>query len=185
MDEDVGEPGQDGPATLVDLIVEDARWEETGLARLAEAAARQALLGCGLAPDGYEISLLACDDARIAILNAEFRGKDAPTNVLSWPAFELRPPVPGGAPQRPVAPADEEAVFLGDLALAYDTCLREAVEQGIPLDAHLTHLVVHGCLHLLGHDHVDAREAARMEALETNILASLGVPDPYTGGGRD
>jgi probable rRNA maturation factor len=185
MDEDVGDPDRDGPAALVDLIIEDPHWEETGLAQLAERGAREALAACGLAPEDYEISLLACDDARIATLNAEFRGKDAPTNVLSWPAFELGPKAPGAAPQQPVAPADDEPVFLGDLALAHGTCLREAVEQGIPLDAHLTHLVVHGCLHLLGYDHVDARDAARMEALETKILARLGVPDPYTGGGRD
>ncbi len=185
MDEDDGEPGRDGSAPLVDLIIEHARWEETGLARVAERAAREALVACGLAPEDYEVSLLACDDARIATLNAEFRGKDAPTNVLSWPAFELGPAVPGSVPERPVAPADDEPVFLGDLALAYGTCVREAAEQGIPLDAHLSHLVVHGCLHLLGHDHEDARDAARMEALETKILARLGVPDPYTGGGRD
>jgi probable rRNA maturation factor len=184
MDEEGCSPARGGPVALVDLIVEDPSWEATGLAELAERSARAALSACGLAPQDYEISLLACDDTRIATLNAEFRGKDASTNVLSWPAFELGPPVPGGEPERPVAPADDEPVFLGDLALAYGTCLREAGEQGISLDAHLTHLVVHGCLHLLGHDHVDARDAARMEALETNILARLGVPDPYTDGGR-
>jgi probable rRNA maturation factor len=185
MDEETGSPEPDGPAALVDLIIEDARWEETGLAQLAERGARAALAACGLAPEGYEISLLACDDARIAALNAEFRGKAAPTNVLSWPAFALERPAPGAAPEPPVAPAGDAPVFLGDLALAYGTCAREAAEQGIPLDAHLSHLVVHGCLHLLGHDHMDARDAARMEALETNILARLGVPDPYTDGGRD
>jgi probable rRNA maturation factor len=185
MDEVGGSPGLDGPAALVDLIIEDTRWEETGLAGLAERGAREALAACGLAPEGYEISLLACDDARIAVLNAEFRGKDAATNVLSWPAFELTRPAPGAAPEPPVAPAGDAPVFLGDLALAYGTCAREAAEQGIRLEAHLSHLVVHGCLHLLGHDHENERDAARMEALEAKILARLGVPDPYNGVGRD
>lgn len=161
---------------LVDLVFEDSRWEAAGLAGTAEAAARAALTAAGLDPDRHEISLLACDDARIAALNAEFRGKPAPTNVLSWPAFD--------GPLPDVADEQDERRFLGDLALAYETCAREAAEAGIPLPDHAAHLVVHGVLHLLGYDHEMEDEADAMEGFETKILASLGVPNPYSPQGR-
>lgn len=152
---------------LVELVVEDARWEAAGLAALAERAARAAVEAAGRDPDACEISLLACGDEEIAVLNESFRGKALPTNVLSWPAQE-----------GPTAPG--EPAFLGDIALAYDTCLREAAEGGVSLADHATHLVAHGVLHLLGHDHEDEAEAEAMEAFETKILARLGVADPYS-----
>lgn len=155
---------------LVDPVIEDARWTEAGLGPLAERAARAALLAAGLDPDRHELSLLGCDDARIAGLNAEFRGKPAPTNILSWPAFD------GPAP----APEQDEPVFLGDLAIAYETCAAEAAAAGIPLGDHATHLVVHGVLHLLGYDHEMEDEADAMEAFETKILASMGLRNPYS-----
>ena len=159
-------------APLVDLVIEEPRWEALGLGPLAETAARAALRAAGMDPGRHELSLLACDDARIAALNADFRGKPKPTNVLSWPAFEGEIPAPG---------ADSgEPVFLGDLALAYETCAREAEEGGLSLADHATHLVVHGLLHLLGYDHEMEDEADAMEAFETKILASLGVADPYS-----
>ncbi len=152
-------------APLVDVVVEDPRWQELDIEALAERAARAAVAAEGLDPSACEIALLAADDARVAALNAEFRGKPAPTNVLSWPSDETPPP---GAPR-----------FLGDLALAYETCIAEAAAAGVPAADHVAHLVVHGVLHLLGHDHVDRAEGDAMEALETNILATLGVPNPY------
>jgi probable rRNA maturation factor len=160
-------------APLVDLVIEEPRWETVGLGGLAEPAARAVLVAAGLDPARHEVSLLACDDARIATLNADFRGKAKPTNVLSWPAFEA------GEIEAP-DPRDPEPVFLGDLAIAYETCAREAEEGGIPLDHHATHLVVHAMLHLLGYDHEVEDEADAMENFETKILASLGVPDPYS-----
>lgn len=160
--------------TLVEAVVEDARWDGIGIEGLAETAASAALSGAGLDPGRYELSLLACDDARIAGLNESFRGKPAATNVLSWPAFEGGPPEPGPALD------EEEPLFLGDMALAYDTCATEAAAAGVSLAEHATHLVVHGVLHLLGHDHEDDAEAEVMEALETKVLASLGIDDPYS-----
>lgn len=151
---------------LVEAVIEDARWEALGIAALAETAARAALDAAGEDPSSCEISLLAADDARVAALNGEFRGKPSPTNVLSWPSDEAPPT---GGPR-----------FLGDIALAYETCLREAEEAGIAARDHVTHLVVHGVLHLLGNDHETDAEATTMEALETKILARLGVADPYT-----
>ncbi len=150
---------------LVETVIEDPRWQAVGLADLAERAAGAALAAAGLEARDCEISLLGGDDGRIRALNAAFRGKDLPTNVLSWPAADL--PLPG------------EPRFLGDLALAYETCAREAAEGGLALADHAAHLVVHGVLHLLGHDHAEDGPAAAMEALETKILASLGVRDPY------
>lgn len=158
---------------LVEVILEDPRWHEAGLEPLAERAAHAALAGAGRDPLRHEVALLACSDARIAGLNADFRGKPKPTNVLSWPDFDGPAPEPAGG-------ADGQRLFLGDIAIAYDTCLREAEEGGIPFADHVSHLVVHGVLHLLGYDHVDDAEAEAMEALETKVLASMGVPNPYS-----
>ena len=153
-------------AALVDVVVEDPRWEPLGLEDLTERAARAAVAAAGREPAACEIGLLAADDARIAGLNAEWRGKPGPTNVLSWPAAEA-----------PLAPGEPR--FLGDLALAWETCAAEAAAAGRAPADHVAHLVVHGVLHLLGHDHEDDAEAEAMEALETKVLASLGVADPY------
>lgn len=164
---------------LVDTLIEDPRWEALELGDLAERAARETLLFMEMPPEGYEISLLGCDDARIGALNAEFRGREAPTNVLSWPSEERGAPE-DGAPPAPVAPVPAE---LGDIAIAYDTCMREADAQGIPPRAHVTHLLVHGVLHLLGYDHMRDGDAALMESREVGILARLGVADPYETAG--
>jgi probable rRNA maturation factor len=161
-------------AELVEVVVEDPRWSEAGVEAVAERAAAAALTAAGRDPELHEIGLLACDDARIAALNAEFRGKPTPTNVLSWPAFA------GQAPEEPPGLPGEGPLFLGDLALAYDTCLREAEAAGVPLADHVAHLVVHGVLHLLGHDHGDDAEAEAMEDLESKVLARLGVANPYS-----
>ena len=145
-----------------------------GLEAVAERAARATLAAVGRDPELHEIGLLACDDPRIAELNAAFRGKAEPTNVLSWPAFA--PPVPEEPPGLP----GEGPLFLGDLALGFETCAREAEAAGIPLSHHAAHLVVHGVLHLLGLDHAEDAEAEAMERLETNVLASMGVANPYS-----
>jgi probable rRNA maturation factor len=155
---------------VVEAIVEDARWEAAGIVPVAAAAGRAALRALGRDPDLHELALLLCDDARIAGLNAEFRGRPTPTNVLSWPA--LRAPVPD--------PEQDEPLFLGDLALGYESCAREAADAGISLADHAAHLVVHGLLHLLGHDHAEEAEAEAMEALETKVLASMGIANPYS-----
>jgi len=164
---------------LVETMIEDERWTGLGLEPLAEAAVRAALAGLGLAAEGFQISLLACDDARIALLNADFRGKPAPTNVLSWPSEERAAEFVGEEPERPEMGTADEPEELGDIAIAWETCAREAAEQGKPMEAHVTHLVVHAVLHLLGYDHVEDEDAALMEGHEVRILASMGLPDPY------
>lgn len=176
---------------MIEVEVEDASWTAAlpDVEALVETAARSALLpahpgesrdpgdasdlihtaetdgrpgmGPGFPRDGRGLMILLTDDAAVRDLNARFLGKDAATNVLSFPA------APSAAPH------------LGDIALAYGVCAREAAEQRKPLAHHLQHLVVHGVLHLLGFDHLDDGEAEDMEARERVILAALGVRDPY------
>ncbi len=148
----------------VDIAVDDPSWAAVGdLQTLVEAAAAAALAEAGVAPDrDTELSCLLCDDAAIQDLNARWRGKDRPTNVLSFPTEG-----PG---------AD---VLLGDIALAYGTVVREADAEGRRVEDHVAHLVIHGTLHLLGEDHEAEAAADVMEAMETRAMARLGRPDPY------
>ena len=146
-------------AQLVEVEIEADAWttdlpEAADLARQAAAAA--------LAPgEAGEVMILLTDDVTVADLNRRFRGKDTPTNVLSFPAAAFA----GGA--------------LGDIALAHGVCAAEARAQGKSLGDHLRHLVIHGVLHLLGHDHEGDEQAEAMEGLERRLLATLGVADPY------
>ncbi len=135
--------------------------------RVCERAARAALAGAGSPRRQAELAIVLADDGLVRMLNRDWRGRDAPTNVLSFAAGE-------GGPAPPDAP-----LLLGDVVLAFETVAAEARAQGKPLADHLAHLVVHGVLHLLGFDHEIAAEARRMEALETRVLAGLGVADPY------
>lgn len=160
---------------MIEVVFEDMRWDDAGLEPLAGRAVDATLAALSLGPE-WEVVCLACDDGRIAALNADFRGKPQPTNVLSWPSAERGAGAPGA---RPPAPDPAEGTELGDLALSYDTCAREAAEAGRSLEAHATHLIVHGTLHLLGYDHETGADAALMEGLEVEILATLGVANPY------
>lgn len=164
---------------LVDCVIEDARWEEFGLEPLADGAIRQALAHLGLPAIGFTLCVMGCDDARIATLNADHRGKPKATNVLSWPSDERASEEPGLAPDLPEPGAADDPEPLGDIAIAWETCAREAGEAGKPMAEHVTHLVVHGFLHLLGYDHIEDADAELMEGTETAILARMGLSDPY------
>lgn len=161
---------------LTDTVIEDDRWTALGLPALAERAARAVLAHLGLDPDAFEIAVLGCDDARIAALNTEFRQKTRPTNVLSWPGEERGAETDGAPPDPPDPGPDPE---LGDIAIAYDTCAREAAAAGKPLEDHALHLLVHAVLHLLGYDHIRDQDATLMEATEAAILGKLGLDNPY------
>lgn len=163
---------------MLDIVVEAPVWDEGTLSPLAQRAVVATLTHMQLDPNDCEVTLLACDDARIATLNTEFRGKPLPTNVLSWPAQPLASPCDGLAPP-PAVTGFDGAIELGDIALSYDTCTAEARESGKPFEHHLTHLIVHGVLHLLGYDHIQDGDAALMERLEVEILGNLGIDDPY------
>ncbi|SNR53041.1 rRNA maturation RNase YbeY [Paracoccus sediminis] len=153
-----------------DCVIEDDRWERLGLEVLADRAVAAVLSWHGI---GGEVCVMGCDDMRIAALNADFRGKPRATNVLSWPSAEHVAHEPGARPELP--DTDE----LGDIAIAYDTCLAEAQAQGKPVADHVAHLLVHATLHLLGYDHQTDADAETMEAAERSILSRLNVPDPY------
>jgi probable rRNA maturation factor len=160
----------------VDVVVEDARWAAVDIDALADRATDAVLDRLGLEPSVFEIAVLACDDARIAALNADFRGKPTATNVLSWPSDERGPAVAGEMPLPPDPTLDIE---LGDIAIAFDTCAQEAEAAGKPLVDHCLHLLVHGTLHLLGFDHERDLDATLMEGLEVEILGKMGIDNPY------
>ncbi len=158
----------------IDILIEAPEWEALDLPALAQAAGMAALVELGLDPARHALSVLACDDARIAVLNTEFRGKPVPTNVLSWPSEDRAPDEAGQSPDLRGLPEE-----LGDIALAFQTCASEATDGNKPLADHVTHLIVHGLLHCVGYDHETDPDADLMEGLETRILARLGVADPY------
>jgi probable rRNA maturation factor len=154
-------------ALEIDLAAPSGLWARhlADAERCCKRAARATLAAGGVASAPAELSIVLGDDALIRALNKRWRGQDGPTNVLSFPTLETPPP---GAPR-----------LLGDVVLAFETIAAEAKAQEKPLLHHLQHLVVHGTLHLLGFDHVSDSDASGMEALETAVLAGLGVPDPY------
>lgn len=152
----------------VTIDVEDEAWAMVpGLEQLTERAAEAAFAAAGFDASETETAILFTDDATIAALNGEWRGKPAPTNVLSFPAPDDMP-VPEG-----------ELRPLGDIVLASGIIAREAEAQGKALPDHTAHLIVHGVLHLLGYDHEEEQEALAMEDLETSILKGLGISNPY------
>ena len=157
----------------VDLIVEAGDWAVLPLEELATDVLSLVARTQNL--ENPTLSILACDDTRIAELNTEFRGKPVPTNVLSWPVVEIERDARG----QPEA-MDFEDGELGDIAIAFETCSREAETQSKSLEAHVTHLILHGTLHLLGYDHETDQDATVMEKLETELLAKLGYDDPYS-----
>lgn len=151
----------------------DGEWDSSGgqwadLAARAFAAAIAESAHPYIADANAEVSLSLTDDESVRALNAQWRGKDRPTNVLSFPMLEQFDLSSDGPP-----------AMLGDIAMAYETCAREAADKAITLENHAGHLMVHGMLHLLGHDHQDDEAAEDMEAREVRALARIGIADPY------
>ena len=156
-------------ALAIDVAEPCALWRQAlgDVETICDAAARAALAGANaVLPCGSELSIVLADDALVHSLNQRWRGKDEPTNVLSFPAQGGKAPL-------------EAPLLLGDVVLAYGRVAEEAAQQCKPLADHLRHLIVHGVLHLVGFDHEAPDEAERMEALEAAVLAGLGVPNPY------
>jgi probable rRNA maturation factor len=147
----------------VDITIEAGDWHKIpGAEAAVRRAVDKALADAG--PSACEISILLSDDASIRTLNRTWRGKDTATNVLSFPAAD---------------PDQDGPRLLGDVVLAFETIAREAAAEGKPVEDHLSHLAVHGVLHLLGFDHERDEDAEAMEARERTILARLGISDPY------
>jgi probable rRNA maturation factor len=141
------------------ILTHDDRWK--GLAPTVKRAAEAALAKKRLKK--VAVTFVLTNDAEVKTLNRDYRGKDKPTNVLSFPDGSV----------------EEGVTQLGDVVLAYETIAREAAQQGKTLKAHLTHLTIHGVLHLLGYDHEAEDEANAMESLEITILSTLGIANPY------
>lgn len=164
-------------ATLdLDVVTETEAWTTRlpGVIDICRQAARAAFAVASehhQLPAFAEACLLLADDERIRALNKTFRGRDEPTNVLAFPSV--------GADVLAAAGADAPPSLLGDIAVAFETAAAEAAAAGKPLASHLRHLVVHAVLHLLGYDHGTDADAAEMEALESRVLATLGIADPY------
>ena len=158
-----------GAPPSVEVVVSCSAWLAAcpDAAAVAAASAR-AVLATSAEAARLVVDITLTDDAEQRRLNRIYRGKDMPTNVLAFPQAETMPPA-------------DAPVLLGDVVLAFETVCFEAVEQQKPFADHLSHLVVHGVLHLIGFDHEKAADAAAMEAREIKILAGLGVPDPYRG----
>ena len=152
------------PPLEIAVIINDEAWPDTLETRAEEAVLVALKLSGAKVKGAAELSIVLTDDEEQHELNKQWRGKDASTNVLSFPQIEPFDPVVG---------------ILGDITLARETLIREADEQGVSFEDHFTHLVVHGFLHILGYDHLTDEEAQEMEGLETKILATLGVDDPY------
>lgn len=169
----------EGFAPTVDVVIDDPRWHETDLLDRASEAVGLALSFAGIAMREVEVAILASTDAHVSTLNAQFRGKSGATNVLSWPALDLFPEAPGAPPGTDIPSDPHGATSLGDIALAYETVAAEATAAQIPLNAHISHLILHACLHLLGYDHQTEADARRMEDLEVQALASIGIASPY------
>ena len=165
--------------TLDIAIDSDEEWDSSNdwaeLARSAAVAAiaESAFPQLGTGARSVELSVRLTSDAEVHALNSEWRGKDKPTNVLSFPMAE--------PDELEISDAAGPELMLGDVILARGVCAAEAADKGIPLESHAAHLMVHGTLHLLGYDHMDDDSAADMEARESRALARLGIADPYEG----
>lgn len=155
-----------------EFVVKDARWNAEQLsnigAMLAVVVSDHLIL-----PDMASAVVMACNDSTIEQLNRNFRGKAQPTNVLSWPSTELASEISG---QTPALATEAE---LGNIAIAFETCTGEACEANRPITDHVTHLLLHATLHLLGYDHIKDTDAELMEQIEVDVLAKLGIVNPY------
>ncbi len=164
----------------IDVVVDEPLWDFIDLSVIATEAFGVIATELSLKNGPYEFSILACNDARIAQLNAEFRAKPTPTNVLSWPGFDLASGNDGGTPDAPPnTSAGDPFVNIGDIAISYETCLQEARVGAIDPQQHITHLLIHGMLHLLGYDHETDADAGVMETLEVKLLKTMGIGNPY------
>ncbi len=169
------EPSGPQAGVTLDIDMRAADWQPF----IADIEAHAAYLAQALGLPPVEISLVLGDDALLAQLNETYRDKTGPTNVLSFPAMDLTP----SADDLPAALLPGS--MLGDIVMSFDTLAREAHEGGKSLTAHALHLLTHGLLHLLGHDHMQDAEAARMEGLESELLRAAGLDDPYAAPATD
>lgn len=162
---------------LVDISIEDDGWLCIDFERLVQQACSMVLLQLNI-DNRFQINVMGCNDKRITDLNSKFREIKTATNVLSWPSQERSSLKKGKSPKSPIFIEHKENE-LGDIAISYNYCIEEARLLDRPFEAHISHLVVHGTLHLLGFDHILDEDARLMEKFEIEILEDLGVSNPY------
>ena len=160
-------------AAQVEAPWPEGDWEAIAIRAVEAAVAASPHAGLRASSAVVEVSVRLTSDEEVHALNRQYRGHDKPTNVLSFPM--IQPDLLETVSQN----SDDGELLLGDIALAHGVCAAEAEEKGVPLEAHATHLIVHGTLHLLGYDHQGSAEAEEMESLEGDIMARLGLHDPY------
>ncbi|MDE2791765.1 MAG: rRNA maturation RNase YbeY [Paracoccaceae bacterium] len=175
------------PTEGIEIRMEDCRWTAIDLGTIARRAHKAVCGELGLGPETPGFAVLATDDATLARLNGRFRGEARATDILSWPASGERAGTTGFRPEDvddrgqdhgPSGPWHWSG-SLGDIAMSFETCAGEAARVDTTLENHVTHLLIHGILHLLGFDHATGTEVRNMRAIETSALAKLGVGDPY------
>ena len=159
----------------VDLIMEEARWKTLNLLEIANAAFKETLSHFNMRSENFICCILACNSKKIKGLNAQFRGKNNSTNVLSFPSTTEIYKVNG----IPKSEAHVDPFELGNIAIAYEVCKKEAHFSKIDIEHHVYHLIIHSVLHLLGFDHEEEENASKMEKIEVQVLAKLGINNPY------
>ena len=159
----------------VDLIMEDTRWKTLDLMHIVNNAFNETLSQLNLKSENFICCILACSNNKIRDLNIQFRGKNTFTNVLSFPSkveiCEVK--------NRSKSEVDVDPYELGDIAIAYEVCKNEAASSELKFEDHVCHLIIHSVLHLLGYDHEEEKNASKMEKIEVQVLANLGISDPY------
>ena len=159
----------------VDVVIKDTRWKTLGLKQIANQAFFETLFLLDLHHKSFACCVLACDNKQIKQLNNKFRGKNCPTNVLSFPAS-----LENYETKNTLTPGEANNFHeLGDIAIAFDICKKEATKSKVKFEHHVYHLIIHSVLHLLGFDHEEEKNASKMEKIEVQVLAKLGISDPY------
>ena len=159
----------------VDVVIQDSRWKTLELKQIANQAFFETLFLLDLHHKSYACCVLACDNRQIKQLNNKFRGKNCPTNVLSFPAS-----LENYETKNTLTPGEANNFHeLGDIAIAFDICKKEATKSKVKFEHHVYHLIVHSVLHLLGFDHEEEENATKMEKIEVQVLAKLGISNPY------
>ena len=163
------------------IVFKDDRWKIIPLQEMAQVSLK--LIAAEFLEEGklFEISVLATDDREIMNLNKRYRGYNVATNILSWPEHEYKRLIPGNVPIRILNAFEYSKTtdFIGNLAISFDRCFIEAKEENITLEDHISHLIIHGCLHLIGFEHKNALDAILMEDTEKRLLSYLGIKNPY------
>lgn len=168
------------------IVYKDDRWKKIPLQKIAQSSLNLIVDKILHKEKQLEISILASNDFELAKLNKQYRGSSTPTNILAWPEHDFKRSTPGALPNyTSTSYSDFEGLdFIGNLAISFDRCSIESEETNIIFDNHLTHLLVHGCLHLIGFDHHDELDARLMEDVERKLLSELGIKNPYETIGR-